>query len=145
MPTYQTAHCWYTPPVSPLHHHSPLQPLTTSTMLIQWFLSWALSFQLLIPRNCRCCSVTFSLLNEGLCLFLVCSGLVKVSFQWGFKPSDLESCPLPLLCQVPHTAHTVPRYTILDFIVLRDALADCLVYLMQVCVCLLDYKFQCPC
>ena len=68
----------------PLHHHSPLQPLTTSTMLCHWLLSCALSFKLLIPRTCRCCSVTSNLLTEGLCLFLVHSGFVKVSFHQGF-------------------------------------------------------------
>ena len=76
----------------PLCHHSPLQPLTTSTMLCHWFLSCALFFQLLIPRICSCCSVTSDLLTEGLCLFLVHSGFIKVSFQRGFKLSDLESC-----------------------------------------------------
>jgi hypothetical protein len=41
----------------PLHHHIPLQPLTTSTMLCHWFMYCASSFKLLIPRICRC-SVT---------------------------------------------------------------------------------------
>jgi len=119
VPTYQTAHCWYTPPAPPLHHHSPFKPPTTSTMLNHWFLSYALSFKLLIPRICKCCSVTFNLLTEGLCLFLVCSGLVKVIFWRGFKPSDLESCPRTFVmsgssystCSPPlHLTHHINLY-----------------------------------
>jgi hypothetical protein len=112
VPTYQTALCWCTPHLYfPLHHHNPLQPLTISTMPCHWFLSCAMSFKLLIPRICRCCSVTSNLLIEGLCLFLVCSGFVTVIFQGGGGDSNhliLKVVPLPLLCQGPYTAHTAP-------------------------------------
>jgi hypothetical protein len=132
----------------PLHRHSPLQPLTTSTMLCHWFLYCVLSFKLLIPRICTCRSLTSNLLTEGLCLFLVCSGFVKVSFQWGFKPSDLESShPTFVMSGSLYSTHSPLLYLTHHINLYRPLrCAGKLPNMWHAALCVFTwYKFQCPC